>query len=244
MSLADIREDFSALSHGVHLNTGGMAPLPKSVAAELLRIPQHMAEYGPALLLAHDETLTRAEAAQQPVARFLGADADEIAFTTQFSTGVNLIVEGMAWLPGDEIIVTDQEHPARLTPILNIARRKGLRERRLELTPVPSDLLAEFDTLLNERTRLVAVSHVTTETGFRLPVGEMAARARDCGALMLVHGVEYGGGHSPTTRRWPPAATRSSGMRRISRAICMRHSREFPRREYGVREIRPKRQGS
>src|SRR5256885_5247140 len=46
------------------------------------------------------------------VATILGVDADEIAFTTQFSTAVNIVLEGLPWQPGDEVIVTDQEHPA------------------------------------------------------------------------------------------------------------------------------------
>ena len=60
------------------------------------------------------------------MASFIGADPDEIAFTTQFSTAVNIVVEGMKWEPGDEIIVTDQEHPALLIPILNMVKKRGL----------------------------------------------------------------------------------------------------------------------
>ena len=53
MALGTARQDIPALAHITHLNTGGMAPLPRAVGDELLRLPAHVAEYGPGLLLAH-----------------------------------------------------------------------------------------------------------------------------------------------------------------------------------------------
>ena len=184
------REDFPALAHVTHLNSGGMSPWPRPVIEELLRIPRQVGEYGPAPLLAHDEAFTRAEAAHRTVADFLGVAADEVAFTTQFSTGVSLVAEGLRWRPGDEIVVTDQEHPALLTPLLNVARRRELVVRRFPVSPDPGALLAALEGVLTARTRLLAVSHVTTETGTRLPVAEMSWLARERGALVLYDGAQ------------------------------------------------------
>ena len=78
-------------------------------------------------MLARDENFLGLERARATLANFIGADPDEIAFTTQFSTAVNIVVEGLAWQAGDEIIVTDQEHPALLIPLMNIVRRHGLK---------------------------------------------------------------------------------------------------------------------
>src|SRR5438552_2441702 len=164
MSMDGIRRDFPALAHCTHLNSGGMAPLPQPVCDEWLRLPRHVATYGPALLLHHDEGLVRVEAAHRALAGFLGVDPDEVAFTTQFSTAVDIVVEGLVWQSGDEIVVTDQEHPALLTPVLNAARRRGLVVRRLPVSPEPGAMLAGLASLLDPRTRLLAVSHVTTET--------------------------------------------------------------------------------
>jgi selenocysteine lyase/cysteine desulfurase len=189
MSVGEARADFPALAHWVHLNSGGMAPMPRLVAAELLRIPQQVAEYGPSLLLAHDESFVRAEAAHATLARFLGAEADEIAFTTQFSTGVSIVVEGLSWRAGDEIVVSDQEHPALLTPILNVARRRGVVVRRFTVADEPAAMLGALAEALTERTRLLAISHVTTETGTRLPVAEMTRLAHERGALALIDGA-------------------------------------------------------
>jgi selenocysteine lyase/cysteine desulfurase len=170
-----------------------MAPLTATVADELVRIPLYTAKHGPLAVQHHEEAVVRTKAAHATVARLLGAEADEIAFTTQFSTAISLVVEGLAWRAGDEIIVTDQEHPALLAPVLNIARRRGLVVRRLAVGDQPAAMLAELDQLLTSHTRLVAVSHVTTETGTRLPAAEIAAAARARGALTLFDGAQAAG---------------------------------------------------
>jgi cysteine desulfurase/selenocysteine lyase len=190
MTIATIREDFPALAHCTHLNTAGMAPLPRPVIAEWLRISQQVAEYGPALLQAHDEDLTRDAASHQTLAAILGVDADEIAFTTQFSTAVNIVLEGLPWQPGDEVVITDQEHPAMLTPLLNIARRHGVIIRRVPVVDDDAAMLNGLEALLRPRTRLIALSHVTTETGTRLPAAEMARLAHDRGALVFYDGAQ------------------------------------------------------
>lgn len=190
MSLGTVRQEIPALAHITHLNTGGMAPLPQVVADELLRQPQHVATYGPGLLLAHAEELTRADWTHERLAAFLGVDADEIACTTQFSTAVNIVVEGLPWQAGDEVVVTDQEHPALLVPLLNLARRRGIVVRRAPVSQDPAAFLDGFAACLSDRTRLIAASHVTTEDGTILPVAAMSRLARERGALVLYDGAQ------------------------------------------------------
>ena len=95
MSPGTIRDDFPMLAEWTHLNCGGMAPMPTSVGAELLRVPGAVVREGPLRLLTHDEEFLGIEAARATLARFIGAEPDEVAFTTQFSTAVNIVVEGL-----------------------------------------------------------------------------------------------------------------------------------------------------
>jgi selenocysteine lyase/cysteine desulfurase len=129
-----IRDDFPMLAHWTHFNCGGMAPLSKAVGAELLRVPTEVIEQGTVRLLSYDQEFIRQEAARETLARFIGATPDEVTFTTQFSTGVNIVVEGLDWQEGDEIIVTNQEHPALLTPLVNMKQRRGLVIKRFPVT--------------------------------------------------------------------------------------------------------------
>jgi selenocysteine lyase/cysteine desulfurase len=189
VAIGSIRNDFPMLAHWLHMNCGGMAPLSTSVGEELLRVPKEVIEIGPSRLLAHDEDFLRIETARATLASLIGADPDEIAFTTQFSTAVNIVVEGLKWEPGDEIIVTDQEHPALLIPILNMVKKRGLVIKRFPVTHDPQEMLASYRALLTDRTRLVAVSHVTTDSGDRLPAAEMTKLAHDNGSLVLFDGA-------------------------------------------------------
>ena len=95
MTIGRIRDDFPMLAYSTHFNCGGMAPLSQSVGAELLRVPTAVIEQGPARLLAHDDDFLGIEKARAKLAHFIGADADEIAFTTQFSTAANIVIEGL-----------------------------------------------------------------------------------------------------------------------------------------------------
>ncbi|MEZ4729934.1 MAG: aminotransferase class V-fold PLP-dependent enzyme [Caldilineaceae bacterium] len=144
MPINTIRHDFPMLAHYTHFNCGGMAPLANSVGAELLRLPTAIIAEGPARLLARDDEFIGIEKARTRLARFLGADADEIAFTTQFSTAVNIVVEGLAWQPGDEVIVTDQEHPALLIPLMNVVRRHDLKVSRIPVSHNADEMLSQF----------------------------------------------------------------------------------------------------
>jgi selenocysteine lyase/cysteine desulfurase len=166
-----------------------MAPLSRCVGAELLRIPQAVIEEGPLRLLARDEEFLGIERARGRLAAFIGAEPGEIAFATQFSTAVNIVVEGLAWTVGDEVVVTDQEHPALLTPLMNVARRRGLKVGRIPVSHNADEMLTVCRSLLTARTRLVAVSHVTTDSGTRIPVAEITRLAHDQGAYVLLDGA-------------------------------------------------------
>jgi selenocysteine lyase/cysteine desulfurase len=189
VTIGRIRDDFPMLAHSTHFNCGGMAPLSTSVGAELLRVPLEIIEQGPARLLAHDDTFLGIEMARAKLASFIGADSDEIAFTTQFSTAVNIVVEGLPWQPGDEIIVTDQEHPALLIPLMNVVRRHDLKVSRIPVSHNADEMLTSFQAALTHRTKLVAVSHVTTDSGTRLPAAEMTRLAHERGSYVLFDGA-------------------------------------------------------
>ena len=191
MPIGSIRNDFPMLAHYTHFNCGGMAPLSTAVGAELLRVPTAVIAEGPARLLARDDEFIGIEKARAKLAAFIGADPDELAFTTQFSTAANIIVEGLAWQAGEEIIVTDQEHPALLIPLMNAVRRHDLKVSRIPVSHNADEMLTSFQAVLTDRTKLVAVSHVTTDSGTRLPVAEMTRLAHARGSYVF-----YDGAHS------------------------------------------------
>jgi cysteine desulfurase/selenocysteine lyase len=134
------------------------------------------------------------DAARSRVARFLGAtSASEIVFTRGTTESINLVAQswGRATLrPGDEILVTAMEHHSNLIPWQLVAEQTGAVLRAAPLTERGELDLDAWRELLSERTRLVAVTHVSNALGTVNPVRELADAAHARGALVLVDGAQ------------------------------------------------------
>ncbi len=135
------------------------------------------------------------EEAHDVVARFVGARGrEEIVFTAGSTSALHLAVllaeyNGLVGR-GDEIIVSVAEHHSNLVPWYRLARRVGAR---LRLVPVDGEGRPRWDMvdeLLTDRTRIVAIGHVSNVTGYEAPVAEVARRAHKVGALVVVDGAQ------------------------------------------------------
>lgn len=138
-----------------------------------------------------DEKLegTRAAVAE----RIGAAAAEEIIFTAGTTMSINLVARawgGRFLQPGDEILLSELEHHANIVPWQIIAQEKGAVVRYLPLTDdyrIDVSRLSEF---LTERTRLVAVAGMSNVLGTIAPLEEITAKAKECGALVLVDGAQ------------------------------------------------------
>ncbi|MFO7169313.1 MAG: cysteine desulfurase [Chloroflexota bacterium] len=134
------------------------------------------------------------ERARGKVARFIGADSPrEIVFTRNTTEAINLVARswGDANLrPGDRILLSVMEHHSNLIPWQMLAQRTGAELDFLEIDGAGRLALEGLDSLLGERTRLVAITHQSNVLGTINPVAEIARRAHDVGALVLVDGAQ------------------------------------------------------
>jgi isopenicillin-N epimerase len=133
------------------------------------------------------------ESLRGKVARMLRVSADEIAITRNTSEGSNIIVKGVDLKPGDEILITDHNHPSNNDSWRVRAQRDGLVVRSLPVPiPAPSaeKLLADFERAITPRTRVIAITHVTSTTGIQYPAREIAALARKRGIYMHLDGAQ------------------------------------------------------
>lgn len=138
---------------------------------------------------------TRAyEQARSRVAAFLGAPgARSLVFVRNATEGINLLARTWAdqeLRPGDEIIVTVAEHHANLVPWQLAAARTGAVIRAVPLTAEQRLDLDAFRSLLNGRTRLVALAHMSNVLGVVHPVAELTELAHEAGALVFVDGAQ------------------------------------------------------
>jgi len=140
------------------------------------------------------------EGARGRVARFLGTqDPSEVVWTRGTTEGINLVAStwGDAHVGrGDEILLSEMEHHSNIVPWQLLAARTGARLRYIPVTDEGTLALEALDDLLSERTRLVAIGHVSNALGTIHPVAEIAERAHEAGALLLVDGAQ-GAAHHP-----------------------------------------------
>jgi selenocysteine lyase/cysteine desulfurase len=170
-----------------YFNTGGLGPAARPVldrAAAVTRELQEKSEHGHAL---HD-------GARQILARFLGADADEIAFVRNATEGNSIIASGLRLQPGDEVIFETHAHPGGSFPWANQEKLRGVKLKLFE--PDPADAagnVARIAELITSRTRVVQVSHVTAPTGIVMPVGPLARLCHERGIWFHIDGAQSAG---------------------------------------------------
>lgn len=190
MNPADLRNQIPALSDSIHLNTGTFGPSPTVVLDEIRGALDLIEKHGPYSPIVRQKVeqegyeWTRAEAA-----KLIGATPDAIILTRSASDGINIIAHGLDWQPGDEVVVTDEEHQSGILPWLILSQRSGIKVRVASLHPDPAVFLQNFADQISPRTRLVFASHVSCISGIRLPVRDICQLAHENGALAVVDGA-------------------------------------------------------
>ena len=134
------------------------------------------------------------EGARETVRRFIGAGSvDEIVFVRGTTEAINLVAKSWGAHnigPGDEIVVSHLEHHANIVPWQQLAAAKGAKLRVIPVDDSGQVLMDEYRRLLNDRTKIVAVTQVSNALGTVVPVREIVALAKRAGACTLVDGAQ------------------------------------------------------
>ena len=190
MDVAEIREQIPGLWFGVYLNTGGVGQAPASVSQAVSAGYQLMTD-GRLNPIDWYEAMSKA-ASEIPakLADFFGADSTEIALTVSTGDGFGMVLGGLRWKPGDEVLITSEEHPVPLQSVQGLADREGAVIKVVELDHDKDVILERVERAITPRTRLICFSHVTTDSGTLLPAEEICALARARGILTLWDGCQ------------------------------------------------------
>ena len=203
----EIRKDFPLLGREmngfplVYLDSAATAQKPKAVIDRIHTFYQreyatiHRGIYG----LSQDSTL-ECEEARKKCQRFLNVkDPAEIIFVRGTTEGINLIASsyGQTHLKaGDEILVTEVEHHANFVPWQDLALKKNLKFKTAPVNDEGELILEEFEKRITDKTRLVAVPHISNVLGTVFPLKTMIDIAHKKGALVVVDGAQ-GAPHMP-----------------------------------------------
>jgi len=195
-----IRRDFPILAQEingkplVYLDNGASAQKPVAVLDAMDRYYREM--HSNVHRGAHtlgDRATTAFEGAREVVRHFLNAPGtNEIIWTRGTTEAINLVANGLAprLKAGDEILVSHMEHHANIVPWQMVAERTGARVIPVQVTPEGELDLDSFNSLLNERTRVLALTHVSNVLGTVNPIAPLIEQAKKQGVITLIDGAQ------------------------------------------------------
>ena len=196
-----VREDFPILARSVHgrplvyLDNAATTQKPRSVIDALVHYYENYnANIHRGLHTLSEEATARYEEVRLKTARFIGAPASQsIVFTRNTTEAINLVAHawGRKYLrPGDEVLLTIMEHHSNLVPWQLIAKETGAELRFIDIDDEGQLVWPDVERLIGERTKLVAVTHMSNVLGTITPVRRIADLAHEHGALVLIDAAQ------------------------------------------------------
>lgn len=200
--MESIRSQFPIFQKKVHgdkpliyLDSAATTHKPKSVIDAMKEFQEN--DYGTvhrAVYSLSAEATKAYEQVREQVAQFIGAnDRSEVVFTRGTTEGINCVAHsfGDAFLTaGDRIILTEMEHHANIVPWQALSTKKGLDLVYVKINELGELDLDHYRSLLNEKTKLVAVAHIANSTGTVNPVKTVIQLAHENGAKVLIDGAQ------------------------------------------------------
>ncbi|RLF15802.1 MAG: cysteine desulfurase [Thermoprotei archaeon] len=193
LDVARVREDFPLLKTGiVYLDSVATSLTPRQVVEAMDR---YYAEYRANVGRGIYELARRAseayEEARRAVAKFINAEGrGEVVMVKNTTEAINLVAHSLKWRKGDKVVTTLLEHHSNYLPWLKCAQRYGVKVEVVRPSREGFLDLGEVERVVDDNTRLVAVTHVSNVLGVVTPVKEIAEIAHEHGALMLVDGAQ------------------------------------------------------
>jgi isopenicillin-N epimerase len=191
---AALRKQFPIPANEVYLNNGTCGSTPYPVLKEVFAAYEHfeqMDDPDPEQYPLFGYGAFRQY--REPLAKFVGVSTDELAIVRNATEANAIMANGLDLKAGDEVLLSDQEHPSGNSPWDMRAKRYGIVVKRFKI-PVPPKSPEEILNIISEaitpRTRVIFVSHITTVTGVVMPVKEISALAKSKGTISMIDGAQ------------------------------------------------------
>jgi len=176
----------------IMMNNGTVGPMPRPVFNRLMSAFRVQTEnpYDVYNFLPNFRESVRGK-----LAAFVNASPDEVALTSNTTEGINFVVNGLDLKAGDEVLMSNLEHPGCLGPLQLKAKRHGIVRKNVPIGPPHGDtaaIVAAFEKAVTPQTRFIAVCHTCYVTGLISPIRELSKMAHEKGLLILAdsaHGL-------------------------------------------------------
>lgn len=184
--LLRFRDELPITKVRAYLNHAGISPLPGRSLRRMAEFAEVSSRTGDQ---AWPERMREAERVREMAARLLGAARNhEVAFVENTSSALSMVAEGLDWRPGDNVVGAALEFPSNVYPWMNLASR-GVEYRQAEERDGridPEELLS----LVDDRTRMLALSWVQFASGFRSDLARLGRACRERGILFVVDVIQ------------------------------------------------------
>ena len=192
MNVQQLRDNLPVTRDMVYMNTGWSGPMPTRVLNRVRDTLEQEANGGPASQKGLAVTRSLQDEARSALGALLNVDADDLLLTHSTREGLDIVVYGIDWQPGDELLICDLEHPALTSPSDVLAERRGVvvKNPNISYTAQQAEILEIIAASITPNTKLVALSHIQYTCGLRMPIKEIAGIAHEMGVPLAVDGAQ------------------------------------------------------
>jgi selenocysteine lyase/cysteine desulfurase len=186
ISTIDLAAEFPVLGETNYFNHAGCSPMPARVA----NVVRSCVDSASAGRLADNPWYMEVLAAKPALAELVGGRGKhEIAFVPNTVSGLSLVAGGLNWLKGDRVVITDVEYPANRYPWTDLKRR-GVEVLEAKQGPDYRIDVDDVIKLINDRTRVVALSHVQFGSGYKIDLKPIADEVHAAGGILCVDAIQ------------------------------------------------------
>lgn len=187
---AVIQQSFSVTRGIINLNNGGVSPSPRMVTEAFVRYTWQQEDATAYTMWQILEP--QSETIRTGLAEVFGCDAEEIAITRNASESLEILLMGMDFKSGDEILTSTQDYPRMITTLKQRELREGLKLNLIKVPLAPqnvNDIASAFEKAITPKTKLILMSHQINLTGQITPVKKVCEMARARGIETIVDGA-------------------------------------------------------
>jgi cysteine desulfurase / selenocysteine lyase len=185
MNFENIRKEFPVTDEVIFFDHARVAPLPERLRKVVTAFVDDATDFG---TVHYEAWMLELECTRKKLAQLINADIDEVAFIKNTSEGISIVANGFDWQPGDNVVIPDIEFPANVYPWWNLKQR-GVETRMvksIEGRVLFDDLAKQVD----DRTRILSISSVECNSGFRSDLNRIGAFCREKGVLFFVDAIQ------------------------------------------------------
>ncbi len=188
MNFAEIKTDFPILNDIIYMDSASTSLTPEPVINVVLKYyREYNANVGRGVHRLSQVVSQKYKDAHRKVADFIGANEEEVIFTKNTTEAINTVASGLKWKIGDKVVTTLLEHHSNFLPWL---RLKSLGVELDIVKPGKNGVfnISDFKEVIDNKTRLVAVTHISNVLGTITPIEEISVICKKKNALLLVDG--------------------------------------------------------